>query len=69
MDSAPQVLPFVHFAPLKFAPSKLSFFSTDLKTLVSEGTTYIECWMTGAALKAMLKQKDSRKAFFTQYKK
>jgi hypothetical protein len=47
----------------------LSFFSTDLKTLVSEGTTYIECWMTGAALKAMLKQKDSRKAFFTQYKK
>ena len=50
-------------------PSMLSFFSTDLKTLVSEGTTYIECWMTGAALKAMLKQKDSRKAFFTQYKK
>ena len=48
-------------------PSTFSFFNPNLSELINEGTTYIECWMTGRELKKMLKKQNSRKAFFSEY--
>ena len=48
-------------------PSTFSFFNPNLSELINEGTTYIECWMTGKELKRMVKKQNSRKAFFSEY--
>ena len=50
-------------------PSTFSFFNPNLSELINEGTTYIECWMTGRELKKMVKKQNSRKAFFSKYTK
>lgn len=47
--------------------STFSFFNPNLSELINQGTTYIECWMTGKQLKKMLKKQNSRKAFFSKY--
>jgi S1-C subfamily serine protease len=49
--------------------STISFFNPTLSELINEGTTYIECWMTGKELKKMVKKQNSRKAFFSKYTK
>ena len=36
----------------------------ELSTQIVSSTVYIECWMTYAKLKNLIKQKNSRKAFF-----
>jgi len=51
--------------------SSQSYFSVDNKSLsdlINEGTIYLECWMTGATLKSLMKKKKSRKAFYSKYK-
>ena len=51
--------------------SSQSYFSLgnkSLSDLINEGTIYLECWMTGATLKRLMKKKKSRKAFYSKYK-
>ena len=48
--------------------SALNLFKPNLSKLINEGTVYIECWMTGRKLKELIKQKDSKKAFYNKYK-
>ena len=39
----------------------------DLGTLITEGTVYLECFMTVAKIKEMLAEAENRKAFFSEY--
>ena len=51
--------------------SSQSYFSLgnkSLSDLINEGTIYLECWMTGATLKRLMKKEKSRKAFYSKYK-
>lgn len=55
---------------IKFkTPSMFNFFKPELTELINQGTVYIECWMTGAKLKKLLKKKNSLKAFYSKYKR
>ncbi|MDB4811378.1 S1C family serine protease [Candidatus Pelagibacter sp.] len=50
-------------------PSMFNFFKPELTELINQGTVYIECWMTVAKLKKLLKKKNSLKAFYSKYKR
>lgn len=50
-------------------PSMFNFFKPELTELINQGTVYIECWMTGAKLKKLLKKKNSLKSFYSKYKR
>ena len=41
----------------------------DLGKLITEATVYIECWMTGKQIKQLISQKNSRKAFYSEFLK
>ena len=39
-----------------------------LGELITEATAYLECWMTGAKIKAMIASKDNKKALYSKFK-
>ena len=41
----------------------------DLGQLITDGTVYLECWMTVAKIKQMIASQKTRKAFFSEYQK
>ncbi len=48
--------------------SKIIKISKELGKLITEATVYLECWMRGKDLKKLIAKKNSRKAFFSEYK-
>ena len=60
---------FANANDLKFLPqSNKSMKKKELGRLVTEATVYLECWMKGKDLKKLIAKKNSRKAFFSEYK-
>ena len=54
---------------LKFLPpNKKDLTNKELGELIINGTVYLECFMTIAKIKKMLKDQNNRKAFFNTYK-
>jgi hypothetical protein len=59
---------FANANGLKFLPPNSKEMSNeDLGTLITEGTVYLECFMTVAKIKEMLAEAENRKAFFSEY--
>ena len=60
---------FANAKELNFSsPNNREVSSEKLGKLISEATTYLECWMTGAKIKKMIAEADSKKAFFSKFK-
>jgi S1-C subfamily serine protease len=60
---------FANSNGLKFLPPNSREMSNkDLGTLITDGTVYLECYMTVAKIKRMLAEAENRKAFFSEYK-
>ena len=60
---------FANAKELNFSsPNNREVSSEKLGKLISEATTYLECWMTGAKIKKMIAEADSKKAFFSNFK-
>jgi len=49
-------------------PNKRELSNKDLGQLITEGTVYLECYMTGAKIKKMIAEENNRKAFFSEFK-
>ena len=49
-------------------PNRREISEKKLGELISDSTTYLECWMTGAKIKKMIAKADSKKAFFSKFK-
>lgn len=63
---------FANSNGLKFLPpNRREMKKKNLGSLITEGTVYIDCWMTGKQLKKIVaqKSKNSKKAFYSKYKK
>ena len=59
---------FANANSLKFlSPNKRAMKKKDLGKLVTEATVYLECWMKGKDLKRLIAQKNSRKAFYSEF--
>jgi S1-C subfamily serine protease len=59
---------FANANGLKFLPPNSREMSNkDLGTLITDGTVYLECYMTVAKIKRMLAEAENRKAFFSEY--
>ena len=59
---------FANANELKFlSPNRRPMKKKDLGKLVTQGTVYLECWMTIAKIKQLIAQEGNRKAFFSEY--
>jgi len=59
---------FANANGLEFAGANFREMSKkDLGQLITNGTVYLECWMTVAKIKKIIASKDNRKAFFSEY--
>ena len=59
---------FANANGLKFLPpNNRDLSNKDLGNLITEGTVYLECFMTVAKIKKMLAEAENRKAFFSEY--
>ena len=59
---------FANANGLKFLPpNNRDLSNKDLGNLITEGTVYLECFMTVAKIKKMLAEAENRKAFFSDY--
>jgi S1-C subfamily serine protease len=59
---------FANSNGLKFLPPNSREMSNkDLGTLITDGTVYLECFMTVAKIKRMIAEAENRKAFFSEY--
>jgi len=60
---------FANAKELNFSPPTYRKIPKEkLRKLISEATIYLECWMTGAKIKKMIAEADSKKAFFSNFK-
>ena len=60
---------FANSKELNFLPpNRREISEKKLGELISDSTTYLECWMTGAKIKKMITKADSKKAFFSKFK-
>jgi len=59
---------FANSNGLKFLPPNSREMSNkDLGTLITDGTVYLECYMTVAKIKRMIAEAENRKAFFSEF--
>lgn len=59
---------FANANGLKFLPPNNNNLSNkDLGSLITDGTVYLECFMTIAKIKRMIAEANNRKAFFSEY--
>jgi len=59
---------FANSNGLKFLPPNSREMSNkDLGKLITDGTVYLECYMTVAKIKRMIAEAENRKAFFSEY--
>jgi hypothetical protein len=42
--------------------------NAELGQLITEGTLFLECWMTVAKIKQIIAQEENRKAFYSEHK-
>jgi S1-C subfamily serine protease len=49
-------------------PNNRELSNKDLGKLITDGTVYLECFMTVAKIKRMIAEEKNRKAFFSEYK-
>ena len=42
--------------------------NTELGQLITEGTLFLECWMTVAKIKQLIALEENRKAFYNEHK-
>ena len=60
---------FANAKELNFAsPNNREISKEKLGELISEATTYLECWMTGAKIKKMIAEADNKKALYSKFK-
>ena len=60
---------FANAKELNFLPPNHGEISKEkLGELIAGATTYLECWMTGAKIKKMIAEADTKKAFFSKFK-
>jgi S1-C subfamily serine protease len=50
------------------APNFRDMSNKDLGSLVTEGTVFLECWMSVAKIKRMIAEEKNRKAFYSEHK-
>jgi len=61
---------FANANELKFLPVKRKIMKLEEReALITGATVYLECWMTGKQIKALIAKKNSRKAIYSKYKK
>ena len=61
---------FANANSIKFAaPNYREMKKKNLGELITKATVYLECWMTGKQIKELIAKKNSRKAFYSEYKK
>jgi len=48
-------------------PNNRPMSNKDLGELITEGTVFLECWMTVAKIKQIIAQEENRKAFYSEY--
>ena len=54
---------------LSFLPPNIRPMSNkDLGQLITEGTVFLECWMTIAKIKQIIAQEENRRAFYSEFK-
>ncbi len=59
---------FANSNGLKFlSPNRRDLSNKDLGELITNGTVYLECFMTVAKIRAMIKEANNRKAFFSEH--
>ena len=59
---------FANSNGLKFlSPNRRDLSNKDLGELITNGTVYLECFMTLAKIKKMLDDQENRKAFFSEF--
>ena len=49
-------------------PNHRPMSNKDLGQLITEGTVFLECWMTVAKIKQIIAQEENRKAFYSEHK-
>ena len=49
-------------------PNSREMPNEELGQLITEGTVFLECWMTVAKIKQMIAEEENRKAFYSEYK-
>ena len=49
-------------------PSTQEMSNAELGQLITEGTLFLECWMTIAKIKQIIAQEENRKAFYSEFK-
>ena len=49
------------------SPNRRDLSNKDLGELITNGTVYLECFMTVAKIKRMIAEAENRKAFFSEY--
>ena len=54
----------INFLP----PNHREMSNADLGKLITEGTVFLECWLTIAQIKQMIAQEENRKAFYSEHK-
>ena len=60
---------FANSNGLKFLPpNRREMSNQDLGKLITNGTVYLECWMTVAKIRQLIAQENNRKAFFSEYR-
>jgi len=60
---------FANSNGLKFlSPNRRDMSNQELGKLITNGTVYLECWMTVAKIKRMIAEEKNRKAFFSEYR-
>ncbi len=61
---------FANANKVKFSnPNRRPLKKQQLGELITKGTVYIECWMVGRDLKKLIRTKNTRKAFYSQFVK
>ena len=48
-------------------PNHREMSNKDLGQLITEGTVFLECWMTIAKIKQIIAQEENRRAFYNKY--
>ena len=60
---------FANANGLKFlAPNNRDLSNKELGKLITDGTVYLECYMTVAKIKRMIVEEENKKAFFSEYR-
>ena len=49
-------------------PNNREMSNAELGQLITEGTLFLECWMTIAKIKQIIAQEENRKAFYSEHK-